>query len=408
MNCLRSFVFFQIFSVLIFAEFEQDLQLKLILAEPGDTISLRSGVFSILGTLSIEGKNDIVIKGADMNGTILDFSSQIEGAQGLSITNSKNIVLEDFTIQNAKGDAIKSQYTDGITFRRVKTQWLGGPKSSNGAYGIYPVQCENVLVEHCIAIAASDAGIYVGQSKNIIVRHSEAFENVAGIEIENSINADVYGNNVHGNTGGILVFDLPDLVVKEGHQVRIFENIIKGNNIDNFAPEGNIVGKVPSGTGIMIMATEQVEVFRNTIINNKTAGTAIVSYFITEEQTKDIQYNPYTSSIYIHDNIYRRAPQIPTLDHDIGILLFIHFFRDVPDIIYDGMPDPKYIDMNGLIPDSRRLCIADNIDASYLNLEISRNFESWYSPFFAEFITDDNECNCTQDPLPKVVLDMDI
>jgi len=408
MNCLRSFVFFQIFSVLIFAEFEQDLQLKLILAEPGDTISLRSGVFSILGTLSIEGKNDIVIKGADMNGTILDFSSQIEGAQGLSITNSKNIVLEDFTIQNAKGDAIKSQYTDGITFRRVKTQWLGGPKSSNGAYGIYPVQCENVLVEHCIAIAASDAGIYVGQSKNIIVRHSEAFENVAGIEIENSINADVYGNNVHGNTGGILVFDLPDLVVKEGHQVRIFENIIKGNNIDNFAPEGNIVGKVPSGTGIMIMATEQVEVFRNTIINNKTAGTAIVSYFITEEQTKDIQYNPYTSSIYIHDNIYRRAPQIPTLDHDIGILLFIHFFRDVPDIIYDGMPDPKYIDRNGLIPDSRRLCIADNIDASYLNLEISRNFESWYSPFFAEFITDDNECNCTQDPLPKVVLDMDI
>ncbi len=408
MNCLRSFVFFQIFSVLIFAEFEQDLQLKLILAEPGDTISLRSGVFSILGTLSIEGKNDIVIKGADMNGTILDFSSQIEGAQGLSITNSKNIVLEDFTIQNAKGDAIKSQYTDGITFRRVKTQWLGGPKSSNGAYGIYPVQCENVLVEHCIAIAASDAGIYVGQSKNIIIRHSEAFENVAGIEIENSINADVYGNNVHGNTGGILVFDLPDLVVKEGHQVRIFENIIKGNNIDNFAPEGNIVGKVPSGTGIMIMATEQVEVFRNTIINNKTAGTAIVSYFITEEQTKDIQYNPYTSSIYIHDNIYRRAPQIPTLDHDIGILLFIHFFRDVPDIIYDGMPDPKYIDRNGLIPDSRRLCIADNIDASYLNLEISRNFESWYSPFFAEFITDDNECNCTQDPLPKVVLDMDI
>ena len=170
MNCLRSFVFFQIFSVLIFAEFEQDLQLKLILAEPGDTISLRSGVFSILGTLSIEGKNDIVIKGADMNGTILDFSSQIEGAQGLSITNSKNIVLEDFTIQNAKGDAIKSQYTDGITFRRVKTQWLGGPKSSNGAYGIYPVQCENVLVEHCIAIAASDAGIYVGQSKNIIIR----------------------------------------------------------------------------------------------------------------------------------------------------------------------------------------------------------------------------------------------
>ena len=407
MNRLRPLLIFQFFTALCFAEFEKDFQLKLILAEPGDTIKLESGLFPILGTLSMEGKEDIVIRGAGMNGTILSFAGQVEGAQGLSITNCTNITLEDFTVQNAKGDAIKCQYVNGITFRRVKAQWLGGPKPTNGAYGLYPVQCENVLIEHCVAIAASDAGLYVGQSKDIIVRFSEAFDNVAGIEIENSTRADVYGNNVHGNTGGILVFDLPDLAVKEGKQVRIFDNIIKDNNIDNFAPEGNIVGKVPSGTGIMVMATEQVEVFDNTIINNKTAGTAVVSYYITEEETKDSQYNPYTSAIYIHHNIYRRAPQIPTLDHDIGLLLFVHFFRDVPDIIYDGMPDPRYVGDNGLIPDSRRLCIADNLEAGYLNLDISKNFESWYSPFMADFNTDDNECNCTQEPLPEVILNID-
>ena len=407
MNRLRPLLIFQFFTALCFAEFEKDFQLKLILAEPGDTIKLESGLFPILGTLSMEGKEDIVIRGAGMNGTILSFAGQVEGAQGLSITNCTNITLEDFTVQDAKGDAIKCQYVNGITFRRVKAQWLGGPKPTNGAYGLYPVQCENVLIEHCVAIAASDAGLYVGQSKDIIVRFSEAFDNVAGIEIENSIRADVYGNNVHGNTGGILVFDLPDLAVKEGKQVRIFDNIIKDNNIDNFAPEGNIVGKVPSGTGIMVMATEQVEVFDNTIINNKTAGTAVVSYYITEEETKDSQYNPYTSAIYIHHNIYRRAPQIPTLDHDIGLLLFVHFFRDVPDIIYDGMPDPRYVGDNGLIPDSRRLCIADNLEAGYLNLDISKNFESWYSPFLADFNTDDNECNCTQEPLPEVILNID-
>jgi parallel beta-helix repeat protein len=407
MNRLRPLLIFQFFTALCFAEFEKDFQLKLILAEPGDTIKMESGLFPILGTLSMEGKENIVIRGAGMNGTILSFAGQVEGAQGLSITNCTNITLEDFTVQNAKGDAIKCQYVNGITFRRVKAQWLGGPKPTNGAYGLYPVQCENVLIEHCVAIAASDAGIYVGQSKDIIVRFSEAFDNVAGIEIENSTRADVYGNNVHGNTGGILVFDLPDLAVKEGKQVRIFDNIIKDNNIDNFAPEGNIVGKVPSGTGIMVMATEQVEVFDNTIINNKTAGTAVVSYYITEEETKDSQYNPYTSAIYIHHNIYRRAPQIPTLDHDIGLLLFVRFYRDVPDIIYDGMPDPRYVGDNGLIPDSRRLCIADNHEAGYLNLDISKNFESWYSPFMADFNTDDNECNCTQEPLPEVILNID-
>ena len=407
MNRLRPLLIFQFFTALCFAEFEKDFQLKLILAEPGDTIKLESGLFPILGTLSMEGKKDIVIRGAGMNGTILSFAGQVEGAQGLSITNCTNITLEDFTVQDAKGDAIKCQYVDGITFRRVKAQWMGGPKPTNGAYGLYPVQCENVLIEHCVAIAASDAGLYVGQSKNIIVRFSEAFDNVAGIEIENSTRADVYGNNVHGNAGGILVFNLPDLAVKEGKQVRIFDNIIKDNNIDNFAPEGNIVGKVPSGTGIMVMAMEQVEVFDNTIINNKTAGTAVVSYYITEEETKDSQYNPYTSAIFIHHNIYRRAPQIPTLDHDIGLLLFVRFFRDVPDIIYDGMPDPRYVGDNGLIPDSRRLCIADNHEAGYLNLDISKNFESWYSPFMADFNTDDNECNCTQEPLPEVILNND-
>ena len=404
---IRSFMMLCALSSICMAEFERDLQLKLILAEPGDTIRLESGLFPILGTLSMEGKRDVVIKGTGVNSTILNFSTQVEGAQGLSITNCKNIILEDFTVQDAKGDAIKCQYTDGITFRRVKAQWLGGPRPTNGAYGLYPVQCENVLVEHCIAVAASDAGIYVGQSKNIIVRFSEAFDNVAGIEIENSTRADVYGNNVHGNTGGILVFDLPDLPVKEGRQVRIFDNIIKDNNLDNFAPEGNIVGKVPAGTGIMVMATEMVEVFENTIINNKTAGTAIVSYFITEEETKDSQYNPYTSSIYIHHNIYRRTPQIPTLDHDMGLLLFFHFFRDVPDIIYDGMPDPRYVGRDDVIPNSRRLCISDNVDANYLNLGLSKNFESWYSPFFADFNTDDNECKCVQDPLPEVTLKID-
>ena len=389
---------------LSFAEFEKDLQLKLILAEPGDTIKLDAGFFPILGTLSMEGKQNIVIKGSGTSSTILNFSNQVEGAQGLSITNCNNITLEDFTVEEAKGDGIKCQYVNGITFRRIKTQWLGGPSSSNGAYGLYPVQCENIMIEHCIAIGASDAGIYVGQSNNIIVRNCEVFQNVAGIEIENSIKADVHSNNVHNNTGGILVFDLPDLIQKEGKQIRIYDNIVKENNLVNFAPKGNIVAKVPAGTGIMIMATEYVEIFNNTIIDNKTAGTTVVSYFITQEKTKDTQYNPYTSAIYIYDNVYIRKPQLPTLANQIGVLLFTHFFRSVPDIIYDGMPDPKYQNIDGTIQGNRRLCLRNNSNARYLNLDLSLHFESWYSPFFADFKTDKKECDCSLDLLPEVKL----
>ena len=164
--------------------------------------------------------------------------------------------------------------------------------SSNGAYGLYPVQSKNVLIDGCIAIGASDAGIYVGQSENIIVRNSRAEFNVAGIEIENSYYADVYNNIAQHNTGGILVFDLPDLPQQGGHHVRVFSNQILNNDTDNFAPEGNIVGEVPRGTGIIIMANSNVEIFDNDISGNETMNIAIVSYSY-EEAIDETDYYPH-------------------------------------------------------------------------------------------------------------------
>ncbi|MBT3502457.1 MAG: hypothetical protein HN464_09030, partial [Candidatus Marinimicrobia bacterium] len=240
--------------VFLFAGIEKELQTQFILAAPGDTIRIPDGNHQIRGTLSIEGKKDLVIIGAGMDKTILSFENQDEGAQGISITNSSNITLEDFSVKETRGDAIKVQYTDGIIFRRIAAEWSGDPEETNGAYGLYPVQCQNVLVEYSVAIGASDAGIYVGQSSDIIVRYSKAYNNVAGIEIENSFNANVYENHSYNNTGGILVFDLPDLVQKKGGNVHIDNNLIENNNLRNFAPPGNIVGKVIPGTGIMILA----------------------------------------------------------------------------------------------------------------------------------------------------------
>ncbi len=376
---------------LLFANLEKELQTQFILAASGDTITIPKGHHKIQGTLSIEGKENLVIQGVGMDVSILSFSNQSEGAQGISITNSKKITLEEFTIQDSKGDAIKAQYTDGIIFRHVKVEWTGGPKETNGAYGLYPVQCENVLIEHSISIGASDAGIYVGQSNNIVVRYNEAFENVAGIEIENSYNAEVYENYSHGNTGGILVFDLPDLIQKQGGNVRVYNNRIESNNLFNFAPKGNIVGKVLPGTGIMILACSDVHIFGNTIRNNKSIGTGIVSYFMTEEAIKDSLYNPYTADIHIYNNVYDRWPGFPELGFDIGQLLAVKYGRNTPDIIYDGMQDPEI---------QAGLCIQNNTDARFTDLDIEHNFDSWYSPFVANFSEDMSKHNCgAQHPL---------
>ena len=226
----------------------EEIQEALILAEPGDVIRLTAGTFFLQDSLSLDVMG-VQIEGEGMDQTILNFSDQQSGAQGLSVT-SDNVTLQDFSVQNAKGDAIKVKGVTNIKFLRVKTEWTNGPSSTNGAYGLYPVESKNVLIDGCVAIGASDAGIYVGQSQNIIVRNSRAEFNVAGIEIENSYYADVYNNIATNNTGGILVFDLPGLPQQGGHHVRVFNNRSIGNNTDNFAPEGNIVGEVPRGTGM--------------------------------------------------------------------------------------------------------------------------------------------------------------
>ena len=329
-----------------------------------------------------------------MDQSILSFSNQDEGAQGISITNSINITLEGFTVQDTKGDAIKIQYTDGIIFRHVKAEWTGGPKETNGAYGLYPVQCQNVLIENSVSIGASDAGIYVGQSNNIVVRYNTAYDNVAGIEIENSNNAEVYENHSYHNTGGILIFDLPDLVQKRGGNVRVFNNLVESNNLFNFAPPGNIVGKVIPGTGILILACSNVHVYQNTILNNKSVGTGVVSYFMTEEAIKDSLYNPYTADVHIYNNTFDRWAGLPELGYDVGKLLAVKDGRNTPDIIYDGMQDPE---------NSAGVCIQDNDNARFTDLSIEHNFEEWYSPFILNFSEDMSPHNCgAQHPLLSV------
>ena len=125
--------------------------------------------------------------------------------------------IEDLAIEDTAGDGLRIEGANGVIVRRVRVEWTNGPDKTNGSYGLYPVLCNNVLIEDSVAIGASDAGVYVGQSDNIIVRRNLAEYNVAGIEIENSTRADVYENTAQYNTGGILIFDLPGLSQSGSH-----------------------------------------------------------------------------------------------------------------------------------------------------------------------------------------------
>lgn len=362
---------------IVWKSIENDLQTLIIQASDGDTINIPSGNYVFKKPLIIDGLSDVVFQGAGMNETVLSFELQESGAEGIRAANCTNLVFQHFTIQDAPGDNIKITDTKGIRLTNVRSQWTGTPSEENGAYAFYPVLCKNVVVENCIAIGSSDAGIYVGQSDSVIIRNNEVYFNVAGIESENSRWVEIYGNNAHDNTGGILIFDMPGLT-QSGHTTRVFDNDVISNNQANFAPEGNVVAVVPPGTGIMMMATRNIEVFNNRIHNNRTVGTALASYILVEalgaEQGSQLDaanakineaYDPYPNEIYFHDNEFKNKHLLPTLKSDFGLLFLRYFPFGIPDFAMDG-----------ILPKNKEfvLCLSNNGDFKFANIDAENDF----------------------------------
>ena len=320
---------------------QERLQEALIAAEPGDIVELGAGRFALTDGLSLD-VDRVTVKGQGGLETTLDFAAQQGAGEGLLVT-SDDVILREFAVENSKGDGIKSKGADRIVYHKLRVEWTGGPKASNGAYGIYPVESRDVLIDSVFVRGASDAGIYVGQSRNIIVRNSTVVENVAGIEIENSIDADVYDNIAAHNTGGILVFDLPNLPQMGGHNVRIFGNIIVDNMTQNFAPKGNIVANVPTGTGIMVMANRKVEIFDNVIGENGTTNIMVVGYRFPYQDPK---YDPTPRDVVIWDNQHSRAGWAPQFRG--GTEIAAAMGGNFPAIFWDGAGGP---DLRPIIQD---------------------------------------------------------
>ena len=379
-----------------YIDLEEEILEAFILAKDSSTIQLPEGHFLFSQSLSLDGKKHLTIKGMGMDKTVLSFKGQQQGAEGIKITNSENIILEDFAIEDAAGDNLKISDTDTLTIRRIRSAWTGEVSTENGAYGIYPVLSSHVVIEECEAIGSSDAGIYVGQSQHVIIRNNKAFYNVAGIESENSSDVEIYNNQAYENTSGLLIFNLPGLTVY-GDNIKAYNNKVYDNNLKNFGVKGSIVSAVPKGTGVIIMATQNVDFYQNTIENHKTSNLSVVSYVllaadqdpeasnlsaaaeaqgirgIDSNYEQDQAYNAYPGKIYIHDNTFNNDKALPTLTNDFGKLWLFKNGASIPDIAYDGiLPKGKNLQDPEL-----KICIQNNGDASFAYLDAEHDFEAF-------------------------------
>ena len=275
---------------------------RIVEVRPGESIQEavdkagRNGIVRIYpGTYH---ENVLVIHhGVTIEGVIRDGKRPVLDGRNL-LPDAISGLGNDFTVANLE---IRNYQGNGVVVHKARNVVYRNLILHNtGLYGVYPIECDGVLVEDCKVSGARDAGIYVGQSRNIVVRRNEAFQNVTGIEIENCVNAIVEDNYVHNNTGGILVFLLPfnPSKVQDGCIVR--RNRVINNNTPNFADPEAIVSNVLKGTGIMLLAADNTEVYENEIVGNGTFGIMVIGLrqLFPAPTPLDVDPNPDGNRIY--------------------------------------------------------------------------------------------------------------
>jgi parallel beta-helix repeat protein len=267
-------------------------------ARAGDTVQVEPGVYHEQVTIDLD---NITLRGpmnapsaAQASGPrpVLDGEGKLSDAV---IASGNNFHIEGFEIKHYTGNGVAVQNAHGVVFRDLIVD-------DTGRYGVYPVSCTGVTIENLVVTGVADAGIYVGQSRDIKVRNSEAHDNVTGIEIENSLNAVVAGNFVHNNTGGILVFVLPNNPSKVGRNCKVVGNRVLDNNHNNFADPTAIVHNVPPGTGVMIMAADETEVTGNEIRGNDCYGVAVFSLADVFPKGTVFDVGPTPERNWVHAN----------------------------------------------------------------------------------------------------------
>lgn len=185
--------------------------------------------------------------------------------------------VRGFTVRGFADDGIFLLCADGILVE-------GNRAEENLEYGLFPSHVVGGRIAGNHASGANDTGIYIGQSRDVLVEANVAQGNVSGFEVENSSGVTVRGNLATGNTAGFLTFTLPFLDVTVNEANTLEDNVSFANNKANTCtdPEDTVC-RVPVGTGILALAVDANVIRRNVVTGNGSLGIAL-SDFCSAEQ----------------------------------------------------------------------------------------------------------------------------
>jgi parallel beta-helix repeat protein len=264
-------------------------------ANPGDTVRVPPGTYheSVLVT-----KDDITIEGSA--GAILDGT----GLTGSGITVRSLNPSARINGFKLSGLRIQNYVRNGVILNRVDNYQIDhGEYVDNVAYGIFPIRSSHGLIEFNKVSGSDDTGIYIGQSSDAIIRNNHVTDCTVGISVEVSSNMAIQDNRVMENTIGVLAALLPGLSVTETRNIEISRNLVMRNNRPNpVSDPGDILSQLPSGVGILIFGADQVTVTDNKIVDNNSAGVAVVQV-PPALAALDLRIEPFPDQNQIHGNV---------------------------------------------------------------------------------------------------------
>ena len=260
---------------------------------PGDTIEVPYGIYHESVVLDWSDVTLIGIPNENGDWPVID--GEGTRSDGV-IASGNNFEMAFFDVKNYTSNGVLVEGATGVYLHDMYIE-------NTGVYGVYPVRCTDVVIERIEATLMNDAAIYAGKSENVVIRDTVTYGNVIGIELENTVNGEIYNNHAHDNTVGIFVDLLPQLPSKVSLFTKVHDNVVENNNGENFAKPGTSPALIPPGTGMLILAADEVEIYNNTITGNKTGGLAVFNLGIGFA-TNEIDVGPNPEHVYAHDNMY--------------------------------------------------------------------------------------------------------
>jgi parallel beta-helix repeat protein len=179
--------------------------------------------------------------------------------------------LSGFTVRGFTTHGVHLVCVDGFSLSR-------NVADGNGVYGFFPLATrDGVMSDNEAMDTPQDAAIYVGQSDHVLIKGNRVHDSLLGIEVENSRQCAVIGNDVYRNSVGVFVDVLPFLGTTTQETTLVAFNRVHDNNRPNTADQEDLLAVFPAGIGILLAGADTTAITANSVTDNQFVGIGMIS-----------------------------------------------------------------------------------------------------------------------------------